>query len=443
MLDNQGSRRDEAGNHTSDHRSPHVSTLILVAAVSLAVGAAGSFLVMRSGGKRSVAVASAASAHVSEPGAAGEQQQDHPPGTVYISPSRQQLIGVRTARVEPRELESTIRTVGTLAYDETRVTAIHTKISGWVERVWVDYVGKEVRAGEPLFTVYSPELVSTQTEYLLARRSKEELGASPVEATRQAADALLRAARQRLELWDIAEEHIRELEESGEVQRTLMLHSPFNGVVLERNAYPGQYLTPEMAAFRIADLSRIWAFGQVYEYELARIRTGQAAEIEFPYGQAARSLAGRITFIYPEIDPQTRRVRIRAEFDNPGLQLKPETFVTVLIRAGGGRRLAVPKEAVIDTGVKRYAILAHPGGYFEPREIQVGEPFDDYYPLLGGVAEGDEIVVSAQFLVDSETNLQSAMQAMMGMPGMGPAGSAEEPADPGSPATEAGHRHPG
>jgi len=396
----------------------------LVALVSLAVGVGGTALFLgRPGAPISPASPQAreAQGHAGMPGMA-TPEGGHPTEaggqTVYISPARQQLIGVRTAVVEPRELGTTVRTVGTLAYDETRVAQIHTKISGWVERVYVDYIGKDIRHDEPLLTVYSPELVSTQTEYLLALRNKAQFDGSPIATTRAAADSLLAAARDRLELWDVPEEHIKELEQSGQVRRTLMLHSPFNGIVLERNAFPGQYITPEMTTFKIADLSTIWAFGAVFEYELPLIKLGQEAEIEFPYGQAKRSLKGKITFIAPEIDPQTRRVRIRAEFPNPGQTLKPETYVTVVIRTEGGRRLAIPKEAVIDNGAKRYAIVAHPNGYFAPAEIQVGPPSDDFYPLLSGLEEGDTVVSSAQFLIDSETNLQAAMQSMIGMPGM-------------------------
>jgi RND family efflux transporter MFP subunit len=327
------------------------------------------------------------------------------------------------------------------------VAQIHTKISGWVDKVYVDYIGKRVRRNEPLLTVYSPELVSTQTEYLLALRNKAQFDKSPIATTRASADSLLAAARDRLELWDIPEEHIKELEESGQVRRTLMLHSPFGGIVLERNAFPGQYITPEITTFKVADLSTIWAFGAVFEYELPLIKLGQEAEIEFPYGQAKRVLKGRITFIAPEIDPQTRRVRIRAEFPNPGQTLKPETYVTVVIRTGGGRRLAIPKEAVIDTGEKRYAIVAHPNGYFAPQEIQVGPPSDDFYPLLGGLQEGETVVSSSQFLIDSETNLQAAMRSMIGMPGMdmsgGAKGAGKKPApaapSPTSPVGHSGH----
>jgi Cu(I)/Ag(I) efflux system membrane fusion protein len=455
MTDQDRSLGLEGGETGPDRGGPRRSwpPLVLVALVSIGAGVGGSFLFLRRPAPPAPPSPSAPeqpAGHAGMPGmdaTAGEHPSEAGGETVYISPARQQLIGVRTARIEPRELETTVRTVGTLAYDETRVAQIHTKISGWVDKVYVDYVGKRVRRNEPLLTVYSPELVSTQTEYLLALRNKAQFDQSPIATTRASADSLLAAARDRLELWDIPEEHIKELEESGQVRRTLMLHSPFGGIVLERNAFPGQYITPEITTFKVADLSTIWAFGAVFEYELPLIKLGQEAEIEFPYGQAKRLLKGRITFIAPEIDPQTRRVRIRAEFPNPGQTLKPETYVTVVIRTGGGRRLAIPKEAVIDTGEKRHAIVAHPNGYFAPKEIQVGPPSDDFYPLLGGLQEGDTVVSSSQFLIDSETNLQAAMQSMIGMPGMdmsgGAKGAGKKPApatpSPTSPVGHSGH----
>ena len=442
MTDQDRSLGLEGGGTGSDRDGPPRSWLpfALVALVSIGAGVGGTVLFLR----RPAPPAESAPAvtegqpegHACMPGMEATPAEGHPTEaggeTVHVSPARQQLIGVRTAVIEPRELGTTVRTVGTLAYDETRVAQIHTKISGWVERVYVDYIGKQVRRDEPLLTVYSPELVSTQTEYLLALQNRAQLEKSPISATRAAAESLLAAARDRLKLWDIPEEHIKELEQSGQVRRTLMLHSPFGGIVLERNAFPGQYITPEMTTFKVADLSTIWAFGAVFEYELPLIKLGQEAEIEFPYGQAKRSLKGKITFIAPEIDPQTRRVRIRAEFPNPGQTLKPETYVTVVIRTEGGRRLAIPKEAVIDNGEKRYAIVAHPNGYFAPKEIQVGPPSDDFYPLLGGLEEGDIVVSSAQFLIDSETNLQAAMQSMAGMHGT----DLQPPALPGE------HQHP-
>lgn len=361
----------------------------------------------------------------------GEHPTEASGSTVFISPARQQLVGVRTATVEHRALDTTIRTVGTLAYDETRVTQMNTKVAGWIERVYVDSVGKPVRRGERLFSVYSPDLVATQNEYLLALKARDQFASSQVAETRASSDSLLAATRQRLKLWDITDAQIAELERTRQPRRSLTVYAPFNGIVLERNAFAGQYITPEMPAFKLADLSTIWVIGQVFEYELGQIAVGQEATIDFPYGEYGRSVKGRIGFIYPDIDPQTRRARVRVEFPNRSDTFKPGTYVTVSIQTRGGHLLAVPKEAVIDTGAKQVAIIAHPNGYFEPREIKVGQPTDEFYPVLGGLAQGDRIVTSAQFLVDSEANLQSAMQAMsMSMPGMDMGGQKKAPNPP-------------
>ena len=419
----------QASARGADRRPRRLGPLVAVAAVSLIIGAAAAWLALRtiaSGSAADIATPQEAAATTGQPAASTEMPgmdmgggaADTKGKGVYIAPSRQQLIGVRTAMVTRRLLETTIRTVGTLAYDETRVTEIHPKITGWVEQVFVDYVGKRVSRGQPLFTIYSPELVSTQKEYLLSLKARQQLGASQFAETRAGAESLVAAARERLSLWDITEAQIEDLERTGQTRRTLTLYSPFDGVVLERNTFAGQYITPETSTFKIADLSTIWVLGQIFEYELPLLKLGQDAEIQFPYGQSTRNLKGRITFVYPEVDPQTRRVKVRIEFRNAGFEFKPESYVTVLIRAGAGEQLALPKEAVIDNGAKRYAIVALPNGYFEPREIEVGQPVDDYFPLIKGLAEGDPVVTSAQFLIDSETNLQAAMQAMSGTPGV-------------------------
>ena len=363
---------------------------------------------------------------------------------VYISPSRQQLIGVRTAEVAHQALDTTIRTVGVLAYDETRVAEIHTKIAGWAESVSVDFVGKQVRKGQPLLTIYSPDLVATQREYLLALKADRQLSASAIPETREGARSLLAATRERLRLWDVTDAQVEELARTGEPRRTLTIYSPFTGIVLERNAFPGTYITPETATFKIADLSTLWVIGQVFEYELGMLKLGQPADIEFPYGQTTRRLNGRITFIYPEIDPQTRRAKVRIEFRNPGLEFKPESFVTVLIKSSGGHQLAIPQEAVIDTGTEQYALLALPDGYFEPRPIKVGPAVNQFYPVLDGLQPGDRVVTSAQFLIDSETNLQSAIQSMGGHGhATGGASGKEgipEPSDTGKPVDHSEHK---
>ena len=419
---------------TDQPATSQTSRLLLVAVAlgALAIGSGGTYLVTA---RRAAPV----DTRPTSPTPAVDDQSAHAAGSadaapaptrVFISPARQQTIGVRTAIIGHQSLDRTIRTVGTIAYDETRVTEVHPKVTGWVERVFVDYVGKSVRRGQPLLTIYSPDLVATQREYLLALRAQQQLGGSQFTETRSGADSLLEATRDRLRLWDVTDEQVTALALSGQVQRTLTVYSPFSGVILERNAFAGQYIGPETSTVKIADLSTVWVIAQVFEYEARALAVGQRAQIEFPYGQSARTLSGRITFIYPDIDPQTRRARVRIEFKNPGLELKPETYVTVVVDVAGGHQLAVPKEAVIDTGAARYVLVALADGYFEPRQIDVGEPVDAFYPVLKGIAMGERVVTSAQFLIDSETNLQSAMRAMaVSMPGMDM--GAESPSMPG------------
>lgn len=345
-----------------------------------------------------------------------------PPGAgsqaVYISPGRQQLVGVRTAAVEHQRVEGTVRTVGMLAYDETRTAQIHTRVSGWVEQLYVDYVGKRVRRGQPLFAVYSPDLATAQADFLVALRAKQKLAENANVDIRAGADALLDASRERMRRWNVTDAQIDELQRTGRPTRTVTIESPFDGVVLEKSAFAGQYVTPEMTSFKLADLSHVWAIGQVFEYEAARLHVGDPVEIEFPYGQAAK-LEARIEFIYPEVDPQTRRVRFRAALPNKDRTLKPDTYVTLVWHGASSDQLVVPKEAVIDTGERKYVLLALANGYFEPRDVTVGPPIGEFYPVVTGVAHGDRVVTSAQFLIDSETNLMAAMQGMaMSMPGM-------------------------
>jgi RND family efflux transporter MFP subunit len=345
-----------------------------------------------------------------------------PPGAgsqaVYISPARQQLVGVRSAPISRQQIEGTIRTVGMLAYDETRSAQIHTRVAGWVEQLYVDYVGKPVRRGQPLFAVYSPDLATAQADYLVALRARQKIADNTNADLRAGADALLAASRDRMRRWNVTDDQIAELERAGTPMRTMTIASPFDGVVLEKEAFAGQYVTPEMTSFKLADLSSIWAVGQVFEYEAARLHIGDKVEVEFPYGQASKREA-TIAFIYPDVDPQTRRVRFRVSLDNRDGKLKLDAYVNLIWHGGSTDRLVIPKEAVIDTGPRKYALLALANGYFEPRDVKVGPAIGEFYPVISGVAEGDRVVTSAQFLVDSETNLMAAMQAMsMTMPGM-------------------------
>lgn len=400
-------------------RSTPWASYSAVAAAALIIGVGGTVVVLRHGPGAGRTILQ----QTVEPPAVDPATPD---GVIYISPARQQIIGVRTAEIAARDLSDEVKTVGTLSYDETRVTRVHTKIAGWIDQLFVDFVGKPVEKGQPLFTIYSPDLVSTQQEYLLARKAATQLGSSRFEETRQGAASMLSAARTRLTLWDVSAEEMATLERTGEPSRTLTVFAPTSGVVLERNAFAGQYITPDMDLFNLVDLSRIWAIGQLTEGDLARVRIGQRATVELTNVPGARPLTGTVMFIYPDIDPATRRGRVRVEVPNRDLSLRADAFVTVTIHTAPERTLAVPMEAVIDTGARRYVILARGNGHFEPRPIETGVAAGGFVTVHRGLAAHDRVVTSAQFLIDSETNLQAAMQAMSSPSESPAAGAAPE-----------------
>jgi multidrug efflux pump subunit AcrA (membrane-fusion protein) len=343
-----------------------------------------------------------------------EATQGMPAGTVMLSPEKQQLIGVRTGEVKREHLQRTIRTVGRLIPDETKIARVHVKISGWVDKVNVDFVGKRVEKGQPLFTLYSPELVSTQQEYLIARRGEQYLGKSSYRDVSEGADSLLRATRERLRLWDISEEQIRKLDETGEAQRTLTLYSPISGFVMARQAYEGMRVTPETELYEITDLASIWVEADVYEYEAAYVRVGQPASMRLSY-LPGKTYRGHVNYVYPTLDPKSRTVKVRLEFPNPGFELKPEMYADVELKVDYGTKVLVPAEAVLDSGTRQLVFLARPGGYFEPREIKVGARLEDQYIVLSGLEPGDTIVTSGNFLIDSESRLSAVTGGMAGM----------------------------
>ena len=349
-------------------------------------------------------------------------------GQIYIAPERQQLIGVKFATAEMKSLAKEIRTVGRVAYDETKITHIHTRVSGFIEEVFVDYVGKSVKAGEPLFTIYSPDLVATQQEYLLALKSNALLKDSAFPWVSGGSSNLLEAARQRLLLWDIGPAEIDALEQRGEVKRALDVHSPVSGVVMERQAYHhGKYVTPEMDLYTIVDLSTVWVLGQVYESDLPLLKLGQTVQIELPYSSNLNLRQGRVVFISPTLDPKTRAVEVRVEFPNPDLALKPDMFVNFKLSVLLGRQLSIPADALLDTGTQQYVFVDKGQGYFEPRMVKVGGRTEDVVAIETGLKAGEQVVTSANFILDSESRLKGAF-ASMGEPsrvaiGAPPAGS--------------------
>jgi len=338
------------------------------------------------------------------------KMQEVTPGAVQISPERQQLIGVKIGKVEMRPLEKIIRTVGRVDYDERKVVTVSPKIGGWIEDLYVDFTGRFVRQGEPLLTIYSPELVSTQEEYLIALRARKDLVKSPFAEVAASGNSLAESARRRLKLWDISDDQIKTLEESGQAKKTLTLYSPFSGFVLEKMAYKGMSLMPGMALFKLADLSTVWLYADIYEYELPFIRVGQQAAIQLSYLQG-ETFTGKAIYIYPSLDPNTRTAKVRFEFPNPDGKLKPEMYGNVEIKVHLGQRLVVAEGAIIDTGLRQMAIVDKGNGYFEPREVKIGAKVDHYYEILKGLKAGERIVTSANFLIDSESRFKEAVGA--------------------------------
>jgi multidrug efflux pump subunit AcrA (membrane-fusion protein) len=340
-----------------------------------------------------------------------EATANMPIGTVKLSQGKQQLIGVTTATVERESLLRTIRAVAQLTTDETKLAHVHLKVNGWIEQVYVDYVGKLVKKGEPLFTLYSPDLVATEQEYLIARRGKQYLGDSSFPEAAQGADSLLSSARERLRLWDISDQQIKELDETGKITRTLTFYSPVTGFVMDRKAFPQTAVTPEMDLYVIADLSTIWANAQIYEYEVPYVRVGQRAQMELSY-YPGKKYSGRVSYIYPTVDPQTRTVKVRLEFPNPNFELKPDMYSDVDLKIDYGNQVVVPAAAVLDSGERQTVFVALPDGYFEPREIKTGPKLEDKVVVLSGLKPGETVVTSGNFLIDSESRLKSAMGGM-------------------------------
>ena len=327
--------------------------------------------------------------------------------SIAIDPVTVQNMGLRTETVQKIPLISTIRTYGHITTDETRTAEISPKVSGWIETLYVDFTGSEVKKGDPLLEIYSPELLSAQEEYLSVFRRTERAGKGRERE-------LLESARHRLLYFDVALEEILALEQSGQVRKSVLIRSPFSGVVTFKQAVQGSFVKAGTKLYTISDLSRIWVETHIYEYELGRIQTGQEATLTLPY-LPGRTYRGQVSFIYPYLQPKTRDVVIRLEFDNPGLVLKPEMYGDVMIHTGGDAKgLAIPAEAVIRSGERNIVFVDQGKGKFTPRTVKTGARLDDNrIHILEGLAPGERVVTSGQFLLDSESKLQEAIKKMM------------------------------
>lgn len=362
----------------------------------------------------------------------GKQAENVPVNAIQINSQKQQLIGVTYGAVLRQPLSRTIRAVGKVTFDETKIARIHVKIDGWIEKVFVDFTGKLVEKGQPLISVYSPELVATQQELLIAKRAKDYLGTNPNQTVLSGSLSLYETARDRLRLWDISDEQIKEVEEQGKPTKILTLYSPITGYVITRNSYERQRVTPETELYTITDLSTVWVLADIYEYELPMIQLGQAASVSLSYFPG-KTYQGKVTYIYPQLDNMTRTLKVRVEFPNPGLELKPDMFANVELRIDYGSQLSVPEEAVLDSGAEQIVFVSHEGGYFEPRKVQLGAKVDNRFIVLSGLKSGERIVTSGNFLIDSESRLKSGMGSMAGM-GHGAGGQAG--AESKAPATQ-------
>ena len=334
--------------------------------------------------------------------------------TVRIDPVIVQDMGVRTAVVKRQPFYRVIRTVGHVDYNEQTLYNINTKFPGWIEKLYVDRTGELVRRGQPLFTIYSPELVSTQQEYLLAFKNQQKLQKSAYKEVSSGAESLLAATRQRLKLWDISDKQIETLEQTGKIQKDLTIYSPVNGFVIHKNAVEGNYTMAGMDLFKIADLSVVWVYAHIFEYELPWIKVGQKVIMDLPY-IPGQQFEGRVDYLYPYLNAKTRDVKVRLVFKNPTLELKPQMYANIVIESNPGEHvLAIPSEAIIRTGKRNIVFLALGKGKFRPQDVIVGpEGEDSLVKVIAGLKEGQRIVTSAQFLIDSESRLQEAIQKML------------------------------
>jgi len=351
--------------------------------------------------------------------------------TVTIDPAVVQNMNVRTAAVERRDLTREIRTVGYLDYDQEKMVSVTTKYPGFIEKVYVNYIGEPVRRGQPLFEIYSPELVQTQEELLSAIRFSERLEEAPADASRRAED-LVRAARRRLSFWDISPRQIADLEASGEPRRTLTVTAPASGVVMQRlEGLEGMAVQPGAELFHIADLSTLWLSVEVFEDQLPWLRPGSEAAVAFSYfpGETFRA---RVRFVEPDVDPKTRTVALRLEVPNPDRRLRSGMYATVRFAPVVVRNaVVVPADAVLRTGERDVVLVAEGAGRFTPHDVIVGAEADHSVQILSGVEPGQQVVTSAQFLIDSESNLQSALQQLMaaGRPSSPPAAAPSDGPD--------------
>lgn len=344
---------------------------------------------------------------------ADDNNQNDMAGSVKIDPVTEQNIGVRTALAKKMSLSHIVHAVGRITYDEEHIVRLHPKTEGWIETLRVDKTGEKVGNHQMLLSIYSPQLVASQQEYILALDSQKILEASPIEEIRRGAKELAESSRERLKLLDVPDHQLHELTNSHALKKSLHIHSPAAGIVINIGAREGQYVTPETELYMIADLATVWVYADIYEHELPWVKEGDAVEMRLA-GVPDRVFKGHLAFIYPYAEAKTRTIKVRLIFDNSEQLLKPDMFADVTIHAGKqAESVVIPVEAVVRSGAKNQVFVVREKGKFEPREITTGLSSENDITVLSGLKEGEEVVTSAQFLIDSESKLREATEKMI------------------------------
>jgi len=344
---------------------------------------------------------------------ADDSQNNDVAGTVKIDPVVVQNIGVRTAKAEIGNLSRTIRAVGKVDYDEEKMARIHPKTEGWIEKLFIDKIGETVKEDAILLSVYAPKLVSTQQEYLLALSNLKTLKKSSFPDISNGAKSLVKTTYERLQLLDVPEHQIKELQKTKKVKKNLHIHTPVAGTIMRIGAREGQYVTPNTELYMIVDLSQVWVYADIYEYEIPWVKLGDRVDMTLA-GIPGKTFTGKISYIYPYAEAKTRTIRARVVFDNPDLKLRPEMFAEMSIHSEERKDVViVPAEAVVRSGTRDQVFVVREKGKFEPRDVILGLESDGKVIILSGVSPGDTVVTSAQFLIDSESKLREATQKML------------------------------
>ena len=363
----------------------------------------------------------------SNPSAPTPTSSETPLVPIQLSPQKMQSIGIETSEVSYKIVGDEIHATGNVAVDETRLAYVQTRFSGYIQKVFADATYQYVRKGQALFTIYSPDLVATEREYLVANQNQQQVAQSTVSGVVASAASLLDATAERLKQWGVPQQEISRLESSGQVHQEIEVDSPVSGFITERNALPSVAVQPGMRLYTIADLSAVWVQAQAFQNDLGRIKVGDVATLTvdtFP----GRTFGGRVNFVYPQVDMDTRTAKVRIVFANPDLQLKPGMFVNVALKVPMGRQLVIPASAVLRSGTRQIAFVYRGDGYLEPREVQLGTHAGDDFIILKGLKAGEKVVTSANFLIDSESQLQAALGSYVPPPpGAGAASAINAP----------------